>query len=101
MQPVKYQIAVPFDDRQQIVEVVSNSASKLSDRFHLLCLTKLIFELLLLRLIVLQCPAHAIKGTRYVCYFVGTVGLQRVREITPFERVDSFIKRRKGAHELV
>ena len=38
-------IAVPFDHRKQVVEVVGNTARETAYGFHLLCLAKLLFQL--------------------------------------------------------
>ena len=40
-----HQLAVAFDDGQQIIEVVSDAAGQGADGFHLLLLTKLLLHL--------------------------------------------------------
>src|SRR5689334_2511163 len=37
-------LRITTDDHQQIIEVVSNAAGKLTHSFHLLCLAKFLFE---------------------------------------------------------
>ena len=60
-----------FDDRQQIIEIVSDAAGQPADGFHFLCRAQLILQLLLLRLIFFQRAAHAAKRLRYAGDFVG------------------------------
>ena len=55
------QIEVADDDREQIVEIVSDAAGQIADRFHLLRLPKLIVELLAL--------GHVLDHAQHVQHF--------------------------------
>ena len=58
---VEQEIAVPANDRQQIIEVVSHSSGKSADRFHLVGLTKPLLELPVFAFGLLKRGAHAVE----------------------------------------
>jgi len=63
------QIEVADDDREQIVEIVSDAAGQIADRLHLLRLPKLIVDLLAL--------GHILDNAQYVLHFAALVCARR------------------------
>src|SRR6267378_3978032 len=90
-----------LDYRQEIVEVVRDSTRQAPQRFHLLGLPKLSFELLPFCLIPLQRAAHALKSTRYLRQLIASPRLDRVRIIAFLECVHSFQESCQRASECV
>src|SRR6266478_9371934 len=87
--------------RQEIVEVVRDATCQAPQRFHLLGLPKLSFELLPLRLISLQRAAHAVEGPRYLRQLISSPLFDRVRKITFLECMHSFQERRQRARKRI
>src|SRR6266403_5027391 len=90
-----------LDHRQEIVEVVRNSSRQAAQRFHLLGLPELFFELLPFCLIPLQRAAHPVEGTRYLRQLVSSPRLDRVRKISFLECMHSFHECRQRTRKRI
>ena len=78
-----------FDHRQDIIEIVRDSSRQPSESFHLLRLTELVLQLLLLLCIFVVRAAHSVERLGHHSHLVGAARRERIARITALEGTNS------------